>query len=75
MIIVVETESRGQGLGTAGVRALADRLLRSVPRVGLHVAESNLAARAAYRRAGFEERGPFRLFLAAPAPPIDLNAH
>ncbi len=66
---------RGQGLGTAGVRALADRLLRSVPRVGLHVAESNLAARAAYRRAGFEERGPFRLFLAAPAPPIDLKTH
>lgn len=58
---------RGRGLGTAGARALCERLLASVPRVGLHVAERNAAARASYRAAGFEERGPFRLFLARSA--------
>lgn len=66
----VSPARRGEGLGAAGVRALCDRLLQATPRVGLHVAEGNLAARAAYRRAGFEEAGPFRLFLGpAPAQP------
>ena len=60
----VDPGVRGQGLGAAGTRALCDRLLAQTPRVGLHVGEGNRPARAAYRKAGFEERAPFRLFLA-----------
>lgn len=60
----VSPASRGQGLGAAGVRALAAQLLASAPVVGLHVREDNPAAIRAYLSAGFREDAPFRLFVS-----------
>ncbi|MGH3096702.1 MAG: GNAT family N-acetyltransferase [Streptosporangiales bacterium] len=51
---------RGQGLAASGMAAVVRESLRSVaPVVSLYVNDFNTAARAAYRRAGFVERGCF----------------
>jgi predicted GNAT family acetyltransferase len=58
--VYVHPDLRGQGLATAGMAAVVDICLREVaPAVSLYVNAHNLAARAAYRRAGFEQVGTF----------------
>lgn len=64
----VPPEHRGHGYAAAGMRALADRLLREVPCVALHVGEANAAAVRSYAAAGFAPDAPFRL--AVPASPL-----
>ena len=56
-------DSRGLGLATALVARVAAELLADVPRVSLHVAEANVAARRAYERAGMVARARCRLML------------
>ncbi len=58
--VYVAPELRGQGLGAAGMATVVDVCLREIaPAVSLYVNAHNLAARAAYRRAGFEQSGTF----------------
>ena len=53
---------RGGGLGTAAVAAVTQMLLvDGLPGVTLHVRADNHAARAAYRRAGYADRGAWTL--------------
>ncbi|MDR7300693.1 GNAT family N-acetyltransferase [Haloactinomyces albus] len=60
----VHPDRRGSGLGTAGTAAVADRLVRGMGRTAsLYVNAFNVAARAAYRRVGFEQRGSFSTVL------------
>ncbi|GAA0477908.1 GNAT family N-acetyltransferase [Streptomyces stramineus] len=56
----VAPEHRGQGLSETGMAAVLGYALREVsPVVSLYVNDYNTAARAAYRRVGFEEVGAF----------------
>ena len=55
--------SRGLGLASRLVGAVAARLVDAVPTVCLHVDEDNVAARRAYARAGMEPVGTCRLLL------------
>lgn len=58
--VYVDPELRGQGLGAAGMATVVDLCLREIaPVVSLYVNAHNHAARAAYRRAGFEQQGAF----------------
>jgi predicted GNAT family acetyltransferase len=58
--VYVDPELRGQGLCTAGMATVVDICLREIaPAVSLYVNSHNLPARAAYRRAGFEQTGTF----------------
>ncbi len=58
--VYVDPELRGQGLGVAGMAAVVDLCLREIaPKVSLYVNAHNAAARAVYRRAGFEQVGTF----------------
>jgi predicted GNAT family acetyltransferase len=58
--VYVDPEVRGQGLAAAGMAAVVETCLREVaPSVSLYVNGHNAAARAAYRRAGFEQTGTF----------------
>ena len=58
--VYVDPELRGQGLCTAGMATVVDTCLREIaPAVSLYVNAHNLPARAAYRRAGFEQTGTF----------------
>ena len=58
--VYVDPELRGQGLGSAGMATVVDICLREIaPAVSLYVNAHNVPARAAYRRAGFEEAGTF----------------
>lgn len=51
---------RGRGLGAAGMAAVVEQARVAVaPVVSLYVNDFNLAARAAYRRVGFDEIGAF----------------
>lgn len=60
----VHPDRRGGGLGTAGTAAVADRLVRGMRRTAsLYVNAFNVAARAAYHRVGFEQRGTFSTVL------------
>lgn len=60
----VHPDRRGSGLGTAGTAAVADRLVRDMRRMAsLYVNAFNVAARAAYRRVGFEQLGEFSTVL------------
>lgn len=60
----VHPDRRGGGLGTAGTAAVADRLVRDMRRMAsLYVNAFNVAARAAYRRVGFEQLGEFSTVL------------
>ena len=62
--IVVEPESRGQGLGTAMVAAaVRDALAAGPVPVSLHVRDDNAPALAAYAAAGFGDREAWRLAL------------
>lgn len=58
--LAVHPEFRRQGVGLELLRGL------SVPRIFLEVRESNHAARALYRRAGFEECGLRRKYYDNP---------
>lgn len=64
----VPPEHRGRGYAAAGMRALAEILLREVPCVALHVSEANLPAVRSYVAAGFAPDAAFRL--ALPADPL-----
>ncbi|WP_116214161.1 GNAT family N-acetyltransferase [Streptomyces olivoreticuli] len=56
----VAPEHRGRGLSETGMAAVLRYALREVsPVVSLYVNDYNTAARAAYRRVGFEEVGAF----------------
>jgi uncharacterized protein len=56
----VRPELRGQGLAAPGVAAVVAKALASIaPVVSLYVNDYNAPARAAYRRAGFDEVGTF----------------
>jgi predicted GNAT family acetyltransferase len=58
--VYVDPELRGQGLCTAGMATVVDICLREIaPAVSLYVNGHNEPARAAYRRAGFEQTGTF----------------
>lgn len=57
----VPPEHRGQGLATAGMRAVCRSLLEETGMVTLHVNEANLSAVRCYEKAGFERDAPFRL--------------
>ncbi len=58
--VYVDPELRGQGLCTAGMATVLDICLREIaPAVSLYVNGHNEPARAAYRRAGFEQTGTF----------------
>ena len=58
--VYVHPELRGQGLGSAGMATVVDICLREIaPAVSLYVNAHNEPARAAYRRAGFDEAGTF----------------
>ncbi|WP_186763461.1 GNAT family N-acetyltransferase [Lentzea tibetensis] len=55
---------RGEGLGSGGTAAVADRLLRGLGRTAsLYVNGYNHVARAAYRRIGFEQVGTYATVL------------
>jgi predicted GNAT family acetyltransferase len=56
----VPPELRGRGLSVPGMAAVVELALRDVaPDVSLYVNDYNEAARAAYRRVGFTDRGTF----------------
>ena len=58
--VYVDPEFRGRGLAGAGMAAVVEICLREIaPSVSLYVNGHNLSARAAYRRAGFEQVGTF----------------
>jgi uncharacterized protein len=58
--VYVDPELRGQGLCTAGMATVVQICLREIaPVVSLYVNAHNTPARAAYRRAGFEQTGTF----------------
>lgn len=57
----VRPERRGQGLGAAGMAAVAVEARRSIaPAVELYVNDFNTAARTTYARVGFEQVDTFR---------------
>jgi hypothetical protein len=56
-------ELRGQGLATASLAAICDRLLEVSPTLSLYVNDFNDAAIALYRRVGFEHAGDFQTLL------------
>jgi uncharacterized protein len=56
----VAPDVRGRGLSVGGMAAVVNAALRDIaPTVSLYVNDFNTAARAAYRRVGFEDRGAF----------------
>ena len=56
----VPPELRGQGRSTGGMAAVVDAALRDIaPVVSLYVNDYNAAARATYRRVGFQDCGAF----------------
>ena len=58
--VYVDPAVRGQGLASAGMAAVVETCLAEIaPAVSLYVNNHNLAARAAYRRAGFEQSAVF----------------
>ncbi len=58
--VYVDPELRGHGLGAAGMATVVDICLREIaPAVSLYVNAHNAPARAAYKRAGFEQDGTF----------------
>jgi RimJ/RimL family protein N-acetyltransferase len=54
---------RGQGLATASLAAICDRLLEVSPTISLYVNDFNEPATALYRRVGFEHVGDFQTML------------
>lgn len=62
--VYVDDRWRGQGIAGAAVAAVARGLIaEGLPGVTLHVRADNAPAIAAYRRAGFEDRGAWTLAL------------
>ena len=60
----VHPDRRGHGLGTAGTAAVVDRLVRGMGRTAsLYVNEYNAAARASYRKIGFNQVGKYATVL------------
>jgi predicted GNAT family acetyltransferase len=58
--VYVDPELRGQGLAAAGMTTVVETCLREIaPAVSLYVNAHNVPARAAYRRAGFQQAGTF----------------
>jgi uncharacterized protein len=56
-------EMRGQGLATAALATICDRLLAVSPTLSLYVNDFNDAAIALYRRVGFTQAGEFTTIL------------
>lgn len=62
--VYVDAGWRGRGIGSQAVAAVVARLLvEGYPSATLHVRSDNTPALCAYRRAGFEDRGPWVLAL------------
>ena len=59
----VHPDRRSYGLGTRGTAAVAERLAAMGRTASLYVNGFNVAARIAYRKIGFEERGVFATVL------------
>jgi predicted GNAT family acetyltransferase len=60
----VHPDRRGNGFGTRGTAAVADRLVRGLGRTAsLYVNGFNHAAKTAYRRVGFEQAGQYATVL------------
>jgi predicted GNAT family acetyltransferase len=60
----VHPDRRGQGVGTAGTAAVAERLVHGMGRIAsLYVNGYNLAARSAYCRVGFTQVGRYATVL------------
>ncbi len=58
--VYVHPDLRGRGLCAAGMATVVDTCLREIaPAVSLYVNAHNVAARVAYRKAGFEPAGTF----------------
>ena len=58
--VYVDPARRGEGLAAAGMAAVVEHALREIaPVVSLYVNAHNLAARAAYERAGFRQSATF----------------
>ncbi len=58
--VYVDPARRGEGLAAAGMAAVVEHALREIaPVVSLYVNSHNLAARAAYERAGFRQSATF----------------
>jgi predicted GNAT family acetyltransferase len=58
--VYVHPDLRGQGLAAAGMATVVETCLREIaPAVSLYVNAHNTPARAAYKRAGFEQTGTF----------------
>jgi len=56
----VAPELRGRGLSSGGMAAVVNEALRDIaPVVSLYVNDYNVAARATYRRVGFQDSGTF----------------
>ena len=65
--IVTDRAWRRRGLGRAGLASVCRRLCaRGAPRIALHVAEENVAARALYESVGFREIDVFRVAYRKP---------
>lgn len=73
LTLAVRPEARGRGQGSRLTReAAAAATAAGARRLFLEVAEDNAAARALYRRAGFEAVGRRPRYYARPgAPPVD----
>ena len=62
--VYVDRQHRGHGIGAGMIATLSRQLLeQGLPVVSLHVRDDNESAIAAYRRAGFIERGQWLLAL------------
>ncbi|MCW2762303.1 MAG: GCN5-related N-acetyltransferase [Marmoricola sp.] len=58
--VYVDPELRGHGLAAAGMATVVETCLREIaPAVSLYVNAHNRPARAAYKRAGFQQAGTF----------------
>jgi predicted GNAT family acetyltransferase len=56
----VDPQLRGRGLSVGGMAAVVQACLRDIaPTVSLYVNDYNAAARATYRRVGFQDAGTF----------------
>jgi hypothetical protein len=66
----VPHHARGMGVATTGMLAIRQVLMRTHPRITLHVREANTPAVRAYARAGWRWSAPYRLAVAKGMAPV-----